>query len=109
MTKLKVTNTKTGTVHEHENTNHAWGDLACEIKSDLVRGDTERLLTDGTTWYLLDEAITVIDHQIGATEDCVVEMKNLRTVNHTMNKIESIRAAIEILQSLRGSTKEITP
>ena len=44
MTKLKVTNTKAGTVHEHENTNHAWGDLACEIKSDLVRGDTERLL-----------------------------------------------------------------
>ena len=26
MTKLKVTNTKAGTVHEHENTNHAWGD-----------------------------------------------------------------------------------
>ena len=53
--KLRVTNTKTGTVHEHENTNHAWGDLACEMKSDLVRSDTERLLTDGTTWYLLDE------------------------------------------------------
>jgi hypothetical protein len=25
------------------------------MKADIVRGDTERLLTDGTTWYLLDE------------------------------------------------------
>ena len=53
--RLKVTNTKTGKVFEHENTNHAWGDLATEFKSDLVRGDTERLLTDGETWYMLDE------------------------------------------------------
>lgn len=53
--KLKVTNTETGSVFEHENTNHAWGDLAADMKADIVRGDTERLLTDGTTWYLLDE------------------------------------------------------
>ena len=53
--RLKVTNTKTGKVFERENTNHAWGYLAVDFNADLVRGDTERLLTDGTTWYLLDE------------------------------------------------------
>jgi len=53
--RLKVTNTKTGNVFEQENTNHAWGYLAVDFNADLVRGDTERLLTDGTTWYLLDE------------------------------------------------------
>ena len=51
---------------------------------------------------VLKEAIQRIDENVGAMEDSVVEMQNLRTINHTMNKIESFREIIGILESLRG-------
>ena len=51
---------------------------------------------------VLRELTQRLDENIGSMEDCVVEMKNLRNINHTMNKIETFREVIGIAESLRA-------
>jgi len=53
---------------------------------------------------LLEELIKRFDEYVGSMEDCVVEMQDTKIINHTMNKIESFREVIGIIESLHKSS-----
>ena len=64
-----------------------------EIATEAAKAEREQVLRELTQR---------LDENIGSMEDCVVEMKNLRNINHTMNKIETFREVIGIAESLRA-------